>query len=364
MDFSKEIFTQKLEIFSNEVGVSGHEDAIAKLLSTTFKEQNLFVRRDALGGIYASNIDFTQPSRRKRVLICGHMDEVGFMAKEILPNGLVKVNNIGGIVLESLFGVRVCYFGNGKKVGVFTALPAHFAVENVIKTRDLAIDFGFEDDVEARKFGMNEGTVISFDTTFVKTANEHRFIGKALDNRYSCAMLATLSQTIFTDLFANEEIDVILGATVMEEIGLKGAEAAINMIKPDFTIVLDCSPAADTLPKDNKNGVLGKGMLYRYMDRTMIMTERVKRYFLIVLDKHSIRYQPYVSSGGTDAGRIMELNKGIPTVTCCVPSRYIHNSSAIIDIRDAEEAYKAIWSLAQNYKEDIHNYLHYKNEAE
>ena len=362
MNFSKEVFINHLEKLSNEIGVSGHEDNISRILSKKFSEQELVIKRDALGGIYASTVDFTAKTTKKRVLICGHMDEVGFIAREILANGLVKVKNVGGIVNESLFGIRVCFYGKGKKVGVFTAVPAHFASANAISTDDLSIDFGFENEEDARNNGMVEGTIIGFDSTFEKTANPNRFLGKAFDNRYSCAMLATLADNMEKLHAENPEIEIVLGATTMEEIGLKGAEAAVNLVQPDFVIILDCSPAADTLPKDNKNGVLGNGVLYRYIDRTSIMTERVKRYFLIVLEKHEVKYQAYTSAGSTDGGKMVELSNGIPLVTCCVPSRYVHNSTSIMDIRDAEQAYNAVLALTANYREDIHNYLHYKNE--
>lgn len=363
MEFNKEVYLKNIEAFSNEIGISGHEGQIAKLLHKAFKKNGLVVERDGLGGIYASKKGLSKKTNKKRVLIAAHMDEVGFMAKELLPNGLIKVAPVGGLVPESLFGIRVTYSGKtGVHTGIFTAVPAHFAATNAITANDLSVDFGFETSDEARANGMEEGTAIAFDTQFSKTANPNRFLGKAIDNRYGCAMIATLAETIFSKSFQNKDVEIILAATVMEEIGLKGASAAIEKVQPDFTIVLDCSPASDTLPKDNKNGMLGEGVLYRYLDRTMVLSERLKNYLLIILKENGIKYQPYVSAGGTDAGKMLELLEGIPTITCCIPARYIHNSGAIFDVRDVEEAYKAIWQLAKNYKADIHGYLHYQNE--
>lgn len=363
MNFNKALYLTNIEKFSNAAGVSGHEDYIAELLQQTFKQEGLRVTRDNLGGIYASNVDISQKTDKHRIFITAHMDEVGFLAKEITPNGLVKPIAVGGIVHASLFGIRVTFTGvNGTHVGVFTAVPSHFAKTNSVSADDLTIDFGFETEEEARNAGMTEGTMITFDSTFTPTANANRFMGKAIDNRYGCAMVATLATTIFTDAFKNDDVEIVIGATVMEEIGLKGAAAAINVVQPDFVLVLDCSPAADTLPKDNKNGRLGAGVLYRYIDRTMVLSERLKGYLHKTLTDNNIAYQPYVSAGGTDAGRIMEQGIGIPTITCCIPSRYIHNSSAIFDIRDVDAAYQTIWNLAVNYQKDVHNYLHYINE--
>ena len=363
MNFDKQLYLANIEKFSNAAGVSGHESYIADLLRQSFLKEGLHVSYDSLGGIYASNVDISKKTDKKRIFISAHMDEVGFLAKEITANGLVKPIAVGGIVNASLFGIRVAFLGDkGKHIGVFTAVPSHFAATNSVGADDLTIDFGFETEEEARAAGMTEGTVITFDSTFTATANAHRYMGKAIDNRYGCAMVATLASSIFSDAFKNNDVEIVIGATVMEEIGLKGAQAAINMVQPDFVIVLDCSPAADTLPKDNKNGRLGAGVLYRYIDRTMVLSERLKKYLKIILKEFNIPHQQYVSAGGTDAGRIIEQGIGIPTITCCIPSRYIHNSSAIFDMRDVEAAYKTIWHLSVNYLKDIHNYLHYINE--
>lgn len=362
MVFNRDAYIEMLAPLSNAIGVSGHEDAVANILIAAFKKQNLDIQRDGLGGVYASNIDFSQPTTKKRILIAAHMDEVGFIIKQILPNGLVKVHNVGGISWENLAGTRVQLQNKGKKIGVFTAVPSHFKTATPINSDSLFVDFGFENEEVARVLGATEGAIIGFDADFIPLANQNRFMGKAFDNRYACAMLAILSSTIYKENTLNPDVEVVLCATVMEEIGLVGASAAMDLVKPDMVIVLDCSPASDTLEKNNQNGVLGKGVLFRYLDARMIMNERVKRYFLLILDKYGVQYQPYISAGGTDAGQMVQLQGGTPTFTCCVPARYIHNHSGIIDIRDIEQAFYATFALVLNYDRNIHNYLNYLNE--
>lgn len=361
MEFEKETFITYLEEFSNALGISGHEDAVAHTLVQKFQAQNLFIQRDALGGVYASNVDFSRKTTKKRILISAHLDEVGFLATHICENGLVEVTAVGGVVASSMSGLSMCYEYQGKRYGgIVTAIPAHFAQRQQSQSAEqLSVDFGFSSVIEAQKHGLVAGTPIYFDTTFQRLAQTDRVMGKAMDNRYGCALIALLATSVFHESILHDEIEIVLGATVMEEVGCKGVHAAVQVVQPDFVIALDCSPASDTLGMQQHNGVLGQGVLYRYHDRLMVLPERLKKFLRIIFEKYQIQYQPYISSGTTDASRFLEELQGIPTITCCIPGRYIHNAAAIIDIKDVIEAYKLTLAVVINYKADIHGYLHY-----
>src|SRR5690625_6798213 len=81
------------------------------------------------------------------------------------------------------------------------------------------------------------------------------------------------------------------GATVQEEVGLRGAQVAANMIKPDIFYALDASPANDMSGDDEQFGQLGKGALLRIFDRTMITHRGIRDFLLDTAESHDIPYQ-------------------------------------------------------------------------
>src|SRR5699024_11703660 len=110
----------------------------------------------------------------------------------------------------------------------------------------------------------------------------------------------------------NEKIPnkLFSGATVQEEVGLRGAQVAANMIKPDIFYALDASPANDMSGNESEFGQLGKGALLRIFDRTMI-THRGKRELILdTAESNNIPYQHFVSQGRTDAESSHTSNDG------------------------------------------------------
>ena len=124
------------------------------------------------------------------------------------------------------------------------------------------------------------------------------------------------------------------GANVMEEVGLRGAQVSANMIQPDLFFALDASAANDMTGDKNQFGQLGKGVLLRIYDPTMVTHRALREFILDTAESNQIPYQYFVSHGGTDAGRVHTMNGGIPSAVIGICSRYIHTSASIIHIDD------------------------------
>src|SRR5690625_3299022 len=137
------------------------------------------------------------------------------------------------------------------------------------------------------------------------------------------------------------------GATVQEEVGLRGAQSSANLIKPDIFYALDASPANDMSGDDNEFGQLGKGALLRIFDRTMITHRGMREFILDTAETNSIPYQYFVSQGGTDAGRVHTANDGVPSAVIGICSRYIHTSSSIIHVDDYAAAKELLVNLVK-----------------
>ncbi len=87
------------------------------------------------------------------------------------------------------------------------------------------------------------------------------------------------------------------GATVQEEVGLRGAQTAANMIQPDIFYALDASPANDASGDKTQFGQLGKGALLRIYDRTMVTHRGMREFILDTAETHNIPYQYFISQG-------------------------------------------------------------------
>lgn len=99
------------------------------------------------------------------------------------------------------------------------------------------------------------------------------------------------------------------GATVQEEVGLRGAQTAANMIQPDIFYALDASPANDASGDKTQFGQLGKGALLRIYDRTMVTHRGMREFILDTAETHNIPYQYFISQGGTDAAVYIQVTQ-------------------------------------------------------
>src|SRR5690606_36359617 len=116
-----------------------------------------------------------------------------------------------------------------------------------------------------------------------------------------CGLAIELLRELKGEKLPNE---LFSGATVMEEVGLRGSLTAANMIDPDLFFALDASPANDATGNKNEFGQLGQGTLLRILDKSMVTHRGMREFILDTAETNNIPYQYFVSQGGTDAGRV------------------------------------------------------------
>src|SRR5699024_7941436 len=180
---------------------------------------------------------------------------------------------------------------------------------------------------------------------FTPMANEKKILAKAWDNRYGCGLSIELLKELQNETLSNE---LYSGATVQEEVGLRGAKVAANMIQPDIFYALDASPANDMSGDGQEFGHLGKGALLRIFDRSMITHRGMREFILDTAESNNIPYQFFVSQGGTDAGSVHLSNSGVPSAVVGICSRYIHTSSSIIHVDDYQAAKELLVKLVKS----------------
>ncbi|HLR74878.1 MAG TPA: peptidase M28, partial [Virgibacillus sp.] len=182
-----------------------------------------------------------------KVMVAGHMDEVGFMVTQITENGMLRFQTLGGWWNQVMLAQRVQVMTkNGPVIGVVGSIPPHnLTAEQRAKPMEInnmLIDVGADDRENALAIGVSPGDTVVPICPFTPMANEKKILAKAWDNRYGCGLAIELLKEVKNDQLPNT---LYSGATVQEEVGLRGAQTAANLIEPDIFYALDASPAND-----------------------------------------------------------------------------------------------------------------------
>lgn len=336
MNFTK----QEVSLFKKVCelnAISGMENEVAKFLKAEYESLGYKIVYDNLGSIFAF-----KPSKVKnapRVMIDGHMDEIGLMCIGINKDGTIKATSIGGLYGDTFVAARVLLkTKSGELIEgcTDTYLPHN---ENEQEPTKFVYDFGFANEEEANKAGVYVGAMMVAKGDLVVMNNGKRLMAKAFDDRYGIVLgLETLKAVRDIEL----PYDLYIGGTVQEEVGLRGAQTSESKIKPDLSIVLDCSPARD-IGKDQ--GQLGGGVLLRYIDGSMIAFPELLDFQQSICKKINVKSQYFQSPGGTNAGTIHKSEGGVLTLTHCICSRNIHSQSSIIDASDYHAAKESLLAM-------------------
>ena len=343
--------------------VPGYEDEVRAIFADELENVGGELASDNQGSVYLEH------GSGPRVMIAGHMDEVGFRVQHITPNGFLKFVPVGGWWTHNLLSQRVTILTkSGEKIlGVISSTPPHFLSaekrNRVLGLSELFIDIGADSDTEVKKvFGIRLGDPIAPSTEFTAMNKDGHYMAKAFDNRVGMACAIQAAQILVRE--AGHPNTLIAAGTVQEEVGLRGAKSLANKAKPDIAIILEGPPADDTpgFNPSESQGKLGGGVQIRLHDPSAIMNPRLADLAIETAEAEGINHQVTVrSSGGTDAGSFSMANTGIPCVVLGVSSRYIHSHNAIINIEDylcmVELAVALVKRIDQSTADELVRYL-------
>ena len=305
---------------------------------------------DRLGSIFGI---INKGSKGPKVMIAGHMDEVGAIVTGIDKVGLVQISNLGGVkgdvFLSQHFDI-IC--DDLEKIpGVTASKPPHLTrgsteVPPQIKFTDLLIDIGADSKEHAIELGVKIGQQVIARNDYTVSKDGKKIFSKAWDDRFGCGMSLEIARdTKKEDL----NCELYVGATVQEEVGLRGAQTAAYMIKPDVFIAIDCSPCADSFGGDEISGKIGSGFLVRFLDPSAIMHRGMKKFITETAEENNIKFQYYQSKGGTDAARVQLAQNGVLVATIGMPARYIHSTTSMISTDDYEEVKKIVYKIIRMF---------------
>ena len=332
------INTELLKKLCTTIGVSGEEDAVRDLILEEVKLYAASVEVTPLGNVIAFRKGRNVP--KKKVMLCAHMDEVGFVINNITEEGFLKFNTIGNIQPEVLSGRDVIV--NGKIPGVICAKPVHLMSgeekEKAVPVDRLAIDIGAKTKEEALEY-VQVGDNACFMPFFEVSRGTVK--AKSLDDRSGCFVLLELIKE-------EPEYDTYFVFSVQEEIGMRGAGTAAYIVEPDAAIVLEGTTAGDIAGVGPLDTVckIGKGTAVSFMDRSTLYDRAYFKRALEIGKEFDIPCQPKTASAGmNDAGVIHTTKHGARTLTLSVPCRYIHGPVAMTAESDLEATIKLTGKL-------------------
>lgn len=329
-------------------GIGGNEGQIR----TIFKEETeAFAEefiQDGLGGIFAKH---TGDHEGPRVMIAGHLDEVGFMVSQITDKGFLKFVPIGGWWSQVVLAQQVTITTRSGKTfhGVTGSKPPHVltpeARKQPVDIKDVFVDLGASSKEQVMEWGIRPGDMI---TPYIQTQrlNDSPFLlGKAWDNRVGVAVaievLKELAQTGHPTVLYS-------GANVQEEVGLRGAKVATHLIQPEISIALDTGTAGDTpgMTPQEADSELGKGPQVIVFDASMIGHKGFREFVVDVAEEEGIPFQyTFIPGGGTDAGAQHQSLSGVPSIAITVPVRYLHSHTSVIHEDDYKNTVKLVTAI-------------------
>jgi len=328
-----------IEELSNAPGVPGFEDEVNCVLRR-YGEGLGEWSEDAMRNLYIRRKDFEEG---KPVLMLDvHSDEVGFMVRAIRPNGTLDFITLGGWVTSNIPAHRVLVRNDrGEWIpGIISSKPPHYLSDaeqkKIPEISDMVIDVGASSERELREgYHISMAAPVVPDVSFEYREDHGIMMGKALDDRLGCAAIISVLNALAGDRLS---VNVIGAFTAQEEIGLRGAIAAAQTVKPDISIAFEGTPADDTVVESYLiQTAIKKGPMLRHIDARMITNPRFQRFALDVAKKKGIPFQEAVRTGGaTNGGAIHLSGKAVPVIVIGVPARYIHSQYSIASYSDYE----------------------------
>ncbi|MGD6795591.1 M42 family metallopeptidase [Metabacillus indicus] len=345
---------QMLKDLTDAKGIPGNEREPREVMKNYISAYADEVTTDGLGSLIAKK---TGKEGGPKIMVAGHLDEVGFMITQIDDKGFLRFQTVGGWWSQVMLAQRVTIVTNkGDVTGVIGSKPPHIlppeARKKPVDIKDMFIDIGASSREEAMEFGVRPGdqAVPYFDFTVMN--NEKMLLAKAWDNRIGCA----IAIDVLKGLKDADHPNVVYGVgTIQEEVGLRGARTSAHAIQPDIGFGVDVGIAGDTPGISDKeaSSKMGEGPQIILYDASMVSHKGLRDFVTGVADEMNIPYQfDAIAGGGTDSGAIHMTANGVPALSITIATRYIHSHAAMLHRDDYENAVKLITEVIKRLDDE------------
>ncbi len=331
---------KSLEFFKsivNEPSPSGYEEGAAELyrqFTSGFADE---VSTDSHGNVFA----VLNPKASMKIMLAGHMDEIGFVIHYISPEGLLYFSQVGGHDSAIVIGQRVWIHSKERIPGVIGRKAIHLLDskerEAKPKLEEMWIDIGVNSKEEAEKL-VKLGDPVTYQAEYQPLQGD-RVAARGFDNKMGAFIVAEALRQLKEDGGLDSKVGVYAVATVQEEIGLRGARTSAYTVNAQSGIAVDVNHATDyPSVSKSKHGelVIGKGpSVTRGANINPIVFQMIEE----AAAKAKLPYQISVSPAGTGTdANAMQINRsGMATGLLGVPLRYMHTPCEVLSLKDVED---------------------------
>lgn len=308
---------------------SGFEEPAAELVTEYASSWADDVRTDAIGNVHVT----VNRGAGHRVMLSGHIDEIGFIATKIDDKGLIRFEQVGGWDLSVPIGQRVRVLTrNGIVLGTVGKLAPHQMRDRAKAPtlKDMWIDIGVATGEEAKAI-VRIGDPIVLDTSPHVFANR-RVMSRSVDDRIGAFIALEAARRA-----KGCGVEVIAMCSTREEIGCIGAMPGTYGAEPDEAIAIDVTWTSDVPGDHAEDSDVGKGPTVTFGATTRA---RINRELVDVAEAAEIDIQ--VTAAGrytsTDADTIVRAGRGVPVGVVSIPTRYLHSPGELFALEDAEAA--------------------------
>jgi len=343
-----------LERLLNAAGPSGFETGPARV----WREEAEGFAEEVWTDVPGNSIASINPGGKPRVMMAGHIDEIGLQVTYINEEGFLFFDQIGGWDTQVLVGQRVKVLGReGAVPGVVGKKPIHLLgkeeQEKVTKMRDLWVDLGASGAEEVASLGVRVGDPMVLDARMVRLAGD-RIASRAIDDRVGAYVVLEALRLLSEDPPAAAAFAV---ATVQEEIGYSGggARSSAFTLEPDVALVVDVTFSTDVPDIEKKelgdHHIGGGPVLSRGSANHPIVFDRLLE--AAEAEKIPHTYQAAPRSTRTDADGIHLVRMGIATGLVSVPNRYMHSPNELVSLGDLQRAAQLLAAFVRRLDPEV-----------
>ncbi len=338
---------QLLQRLSEAPGPPGAEEPVRAIMVPEMKANSTSLRYDGMGSVIAQ-----QGTSGPRIMVDAHMDELGGMVRRVTPNGFLTMQMLGGWLDQALVDQRWLVLGSKGVVHAVTGIRDIHVVPADERTRvyprdSLMLDIGAKNAAEAAAMGVEPGDPVVPDSPFAVMNGSGNYLGKAWDDRIGCAVLLEAMRRTMHGVHPNQ---IFYVATTQEEIGLRGARTAAQVVKPDVGIALEGGIVGDTPgshPEETQAKLGGGPGLFLFDSSALANRKMVAAVKRTAAEKNIPLQLDLVQGYGDDSAEIQLSNGGVPTVNIVVPVRYTHAHNGIVNRQDFDRTVELVVALLE-----------------
>jgi endoglucanase len=327
-------------------GISGYEQEVREIFRKHLQKITV-IEQDRLGSIVCRK---KGEAETPRIMLAGHMDEIGFIVKLITDEGFIRFSTLGGWWGHVMLAQRVVIkTRKGDVPGLIGSKPPHILSDEerkkLLEPKDMYIDVGATSQEEVKALGVRPGDPIIPVFPFTQSGTGKTYLAKGLDDRVGCALVIDVIKNLVREKHPNTVYGV---GTVQEEVGLRGARTSAWVVEPDVGLTMETGVAGDVpdVKKEDAQGRLGKGPVIVIRDGSMIPNLRLRDLFIETAEELKIPYQfDLLDRGGTDSGAIHLHRRGVPNLVVGVPTRHIHSHAGIVHRDDYDQTMRLVTAV-------------------